>query len=35
MNPTDLEEILRAVRLGKQHSDLLIASIHAHETGLG
>lgn len=35
MNRVDLDEILRAVRQGKQHSDLLIASIHAHETGLG
>ncbi len=34
MNPIDLEEILRAVRLGKQHSDLLVATIHAHEKGL-
>ncbi|HEY1433809.1 MAG TPA: CapA family protein, partial [Thermoanaerobaculia bacterium] len=35
MNAGDLEEILRSVRLGKQHSDLLLATIHAHETGLG
>jgi poly-gamma-glutamate synthesis protein (capsule biosynthesis protein) len=35
MNPIDLEEILRAVRLGKQHSDLLVATIHSHDTGLG
>jgi poly-gamma-glutamate synthesis protein (capsule biosynthesis protein) len=35
MNPIDLEEILRSVRLGKQHSDLLVATIHSHETGLG
>jgi len=31
MNPLDLEEILKSIRLGKQHSDFLIASIHAHE----
>jgi poly-gamma-glutamate synthesis protein (capsule biosynthesis protein) len=35
MNPIDLEEILNSVRLGKQHSDLLVATIHSHETGLG
>jgi len=35
MNATDLEEILRSIRLGKQHSDLLIATIHSHDTGLG
>ncbi len=35
MNPIDLEEILRSVRLGKQHSDLLVATIHSHDTGLG
>ena len=35
MNPIDLEEILHSVRLGKQHSDLLVATIHSHETGLG
>jgi poly-gamma-glutamate capsule biosynthesis protein CapA/YwtB (metallophosphatase superfamily) len=35
MNATDLDEILRAIRQGKQHSDLLVASIHAHETSLG
>jgi poly-gamma-glutamate capsule biosynthesis protein CapA/YwtB (metallophosphatase superfamily) len=35
MNPIDLTEILRSVRLGKQHSDFLIVTIHAHETGLG
>ncbi len=35
MNPLDLEEILHSVRLGKQHSDLLVATIHSHETGLG
>jgi poly-gamma-glutamate capsule biosynthesis protein CapA/YwtB (metallophosphatase superfamily) len=31
----DLDEIRQAIRQGKQHSDLLIATIHAHETGLG
>ena len=35
MDPVDREEIRRVIRQGKQHSDLLIASIHAHETGLG
>lgn len=35
MNAVDLEEILRSVRLGKQHSDLLLVSIHSHDTGLG
>ena len=35
MNPIDLAEILRGIRLGKQHSDLLIATIHSHDTGLG
>jgi poly-gamma-glutamate capsule biosynthesis protein CapA/YwtB (metallophosphatase superfamily) len=35
MNPIDLAEILKSVRLGKQHSDFLIFTIHAHETGLG
>jgi len=35
MNPIDLAEFLKSVRQGKQHADLLIATIHAHETGLG
>jgi poly-gamma-glutamate synthesis protein (capsule biosynthesis protein) len=35
INPDDLAEVHRAIRQGKQHSDLLIATIHAHETGLG
>ena len=35
MNPEDVAGILNAIRLGKQHSDLLVATIHAHETGLG
>lgn len=35
MDPVDRDEIRRAIRQGKQHSDLVIASIHAHETGLG
>jgi poly-gamma-glutamate capsule biosynthesis protein CapA/YwtB (metallophosphatase superfamily) len=34
MNKEDREEIRKAIRQGKQHSDLLIATIHAHETGL-
>jgi len=35
MRASDRDEILRAVRQGKQHSDLLVVSIHAHETGPG
>ena len=35
MNPLDLAEILQSIRQGKQHSDLLLATIHAHEKGLG
>lgn len=35
IHPVDLAEIRKAVRQGKQHSDLLIATIHSHETGLG
>ncbi len=35
IDPGDLAEIRQAIRQGKQHSDLLIATIHAHETGLG
>jgi poly-gamma-glutamate synthesis protein (capsule biosynthesis protein) len=31
MDPEDLAATLRAVRLGKQHSDLLVAALHAHE----
>lgn len=31
----DLDEVRQAIRQGKQHSDLLIATIHAHEMGLG
>jgi poly-gamma-glutamate capsule biosynthesis protein CapA/YwtB (metallophosphatase superfamily) len=31
MNKDDLREILKAVRQGKQNSDFLIATIHAHE----
>jgi poly-gamma-glutamate synthesis protein (capsule biosynthesis protein) len=34
MDPLDLEEIVAAVRQGKQHSDFLLATIHAHETDL-
>ncbi len=32
MNALDLAEILKSIRLGKQHADFLIASIHAHES---
>jgi poly-gamma-glutamate synthesis protein (capsule biosynthesis protein) len=35
IDPVDLGEIRQAIRLGKQHSDLVIATIHAHELGLG
>jgi poly-gamma-glutamate synthesis protein (capsule biosynthesis protein) len=31
MNALDLAEILKSVRLGKQHADFLVATIHAHE----
>ena len=31
MNTLDLAEILKSIRLGKQHSDFLIAAIHAHQ----
>jgi len=31
MDPRDLAEILKSIRLGKQHADLLVVSIHAHE----
>jgi poly-gamma-glutamate capsule biosynthesis protein CapA/YwtB (metallophosphatase superfamily) len=31
MDSEDLAATLRAVRLGKQHSDLLVAALHAHE----
>jgi len=34
MNPVDLAEILKSIRLGKQHSDFLIATIHAHEAAI-
>jgi len=30
MNPADLREILRSVKNGKEYSDFMIASIHAH-----
>jgi poly-gamma-glutamate synthesis protein (capsule biosynthesis protein) len=33
MNALDLAEILKSVRLGKQHADFLVATIHAHESG--
>ena len=32
MNPEDLEDILTSIRVGKQNSDFLIATIHSHET---
>jgi Bacterial capsule synthesis protein PGA_cap len=35
IDPGDLAEVRQAIRQGKQHSDLLIATIHSHETGLG
>jgi poly-gamma-glutamate capsule biosynthesis protein CapA/YwtB (metallophosphatase superfamily) len=35
MDTLDLDEIVRSIRLGKQHSDLLLATIHSHDTGLG
>ena len=33
MDPDDVSGILRAIRLGKQHSDLLVAAIHCHDEG--
>jgi Bacterial capsule synthesis protein PGA_cap len=30
----DLERILRSVRLGAQHADLLVVTVHAHEEGV-
>lgn len=35
MNKSDLSEILKAIRQGKQNSDFMIATIHAHEFGSG
>src|SRR6266705_2646704 len=35
IDPIDLQENLKAIRLGKQHSDLLIATLHSHEEALG
>jgi len=32
MNELDLAEILASIRLGKQHADFLVATIHAHES---
>jgi poly-gamma-glutamate synthesis protein (capsule biosynthesis protein) len=32
-DPTDLAEIVRAVRLGARHADLLVVTVHAHEEG--
>jgi len=34
-DPIDLDENIRSIRQGKQHSDLLVATLHAHEEGLG
>jgi len=34
-DPVDLDENLKSIRQGKQHSDLLVTTIHAHEEGLG
>ncbi len=31
VDPLDLEEILKSIRQGKEHSDFLIATIHSHE----
>src|SRR5260370_1463709 len=31
MNPVDLREILQRIPEGKEHSDFLIATVHAHE----
>lgn len=33
MNPIDLSEILASIRQGKENSDFMIATIHAHEPG--
>lgn len=35
VDPIDREENLKSIRQGKQHSDFLIATIHAHEEGAG
>lgn len=32
MSPSDLEENLRSIRNGKQYSDFMIATIHAHQS---
>lgn len=34
-NPIDLNEIVMNVRHGKQYSDFMLATIHAHQGGLG
>ena len=34
-DPVDVAGILRSVRLGAQHSDLLVVSLHVHEEGPG
>ena len=34
-DPADVAEILRSVRLGAQHSDLLVVSLHVHEESPG
>jgi poly-gamma-glutamate capsule biosynthesis protein CapA/YwtB (metallophosphatase superfamily) len=31
MDQTDLADILKSIRLGKEHSDFLVATIHSHE----
>jgi poly-gamma-glutamate synthesis protein (capsule biosynthesis protein) len=33
LDPDDVDGILRSIRLGKQHSDLLVAAIHTHDEG--
>jgi poly-gamma-glutamate synthesis protein (capsule biosynthesis protein) len=35
IHPVDQEEILQAIRLGKQNADFLVATIHAHERDVG
>jgi poly-gamma-glutamate synthesis protein (capsule biosynthesis protein) len=35
IDPIDLRDNLQAIRLGKQHSDLMLATIHSHEEALG
>jgi poly-gamma-glutamate capsule biosynthesis protein CapA/YwtB (metallophosphatase superfamily) len=33
MTPADLEQVLKSIRQGKENSDFVIVSIHAHEPG--